>query len=285
MQPGLEDRGGMTMSLVHYYPGESFFHELDSRVKMIWLVCMFLLAFSFNSPIHLGVLLLLTLALWLRLHFPFSEMKMFLKALTMIAAITFLFQLLFYPGKHVVVSCPVPRWLPYFRGTLRVTLEGIVNGIAMILRLFTIVLTMPIMMMATPIEHVVMGLIKLGLPYEIAFAITTSLNLVPTLQSDARMIMDAQKARAFASFEKGGVREKLKAYTPLLVPLLVGSLKKGQRLEVAMESRAFGAFEERTYLKELKMRRSDYAFVALTIGLTAACIAARLSIGFGAFKL
>jgi len=273
------------MSLVHYYPGDSFFHKLDPRVKMVWLVCMFLLSFIFNHPLHLGVLLLSVLFLWIYMKIPFSELKLFFKALTVVAVVTFFFQLLFYPGEHPIISFSIPKWIPYFGGVTAITMEGLVNGIAMVLRLFTIVLTMPVVTMSTSLEHLIIGLIRMGMPYEIAFAATTALNLVPALQSDAQKIIDAQKARAFTALEKGSFKERIKAYVPLIVPLMVGSLKKGQQLEIAMESRAFGAYENRTYLTEIKMRSMDYIFATFFVAITILCLILRIFKGFGVFAL
>ena len=273
------------MSLVHYYPGDSFFHKLDPRVKMLWLACMFVLSFIFNHPLHLGVLFISVLFLWIYMKIPFSELKLFFKALTIVAIVTFFFQLLFYPGEHAIVSFSIPRWIPYFGGVTAITIEGLVNGIAMVLRLFIIVLTMPVITMSTSLEHLIISLIRMGMPYEIAFAATTALNLVPVLQSDALKIIDAQKARAFTALERGSFIDKIKAYVPLIVPLMVGSLKKGQQLEVAMESRAFGAYESRTYLTEIIMRSIDYVFAAFFVIITILCLALRILKGFGAFRL
>ena len=80
------------MSLVHYYPGDSFFHKLDPRVKMLWLACMFVLSFIFNHPLHLGVLFISVLFLWIYMKIPFSELKLFFKALTIVAIVTFFFE-------------------------------------------------------------------------------------------------------------------------------------------------------------------------------------------------
>ncbi len=273
------------MSLVHYYPGRSLFHRLDPRVKMVWLVCMFLLAFAFNHPLHLSILLAIVLALWVHMRIPYSELKLFFKALTVVAILTFIFQLLFCPGEHVLVSYSVPRWIPYLGGTSAITLEGLINGIAMALRLFVIVLTMPAVTMSTSIEQLVIGLVKSGMPYEVAFAFTTALNLLPVLQGDAAKTIEAQKARAFTAIEKGSLLQRLKAFAPLIVPLMVGALKKGQQLEIAMESRAFGAYKKRTYLIEIKMRKLDWLFLAIVLGGTIVCLALRITMGFGVSRL
>ena len=269
------------MPLVKYYPGDTFFHKLDPRVKIVWMFLLFILAFIFNHPLHLGIILLSVILLWEYVGIPFREIGAIAKALIIISAVTFIFQLLFYPGTHEIFVIPIPTWIPYFGGAIVATKEGVVNGVAMVLRLFIIVMSMPTITMTTSIERLMVGLIEMGIPYTIVFAFTTALNLVPALESEVRMIVDAQRARAYTALEKGGLREKLRAYIPLIVPLMVNSMRRGRQLEIAMESRAFGAYKRRTYLIELKMRLSDYLFLTAILSVLILCVFLRISLGFG----
>jgi energy-coupling factor transport system permease protein len=58
----------------------------------------------------------------------------------------------------------------------------------------------------------------------------------------------------------GGTYERLRRYS---VPLLAGAVRHAERVALAMDSRAFGAHERRTYLRRLRLARPDLAFVAL----------------------
>ena len=53
---------------------------------------------------------------------------------------------------------------------------------------------------------------------------------------------------------------KLKRYS---VPLIVNSIRIGSRAALSMDSRAFGAFEERTFFKKLKFDRDDLIYVLM----------------------
>jgi len=95
--------------------------------------------------------------------------------------------------------------------------------------------------------------------------------------------MDAQKLRgSFAptgcvSFENSRSKErctkvrrikerfflaKLKAYPALVVPLVLGAMRKAQSASLAMDSRAFGAFKKRTWLEKPVIKVHDYLFLA-----------------------
>jgi len=127
----------------------------------------------------------------------------------------------------------------------------------MVLRLFIVVMIMPIVTMTTRMEKLLNSLIKSGLSYELAFALTTSINLLSILQADAEEVMEAQKVRGFRGFE-GSIIEKIRAYIPLIVPVIMEGFVIARQMEIAMKSRAFGAKDSRTFLIEVRMNKLDW---------------------------
>jgi energy-coupling factor transport system permease protein len=81
--------------------------------------------------------------------------------------------------------------------------------------------------------------------------------------------MDAQKARGL-ELEKGGFIRRIRNYIPILVPLIVGAIRRSLELAEAMESRAFGAKDQRTNLHVLTISQTD--FIALAISVVLLCI-------------
>jgi energy-coupling factor transport system permease protein len=67
--------------------------------------------------------------------------------------------------------------------------------------------------------------------------------------------------------DKGGFLSRIRKYIPILLPLIVNSIRRSLELAEAMESRAFGATKDRTNLYELKMARIDYIVFVITIGV------------------
>ncbi len=242
---------------IHYYPGSTIIHRLDPRVKIALITSFFFLAFLTSDPFKLAFLLAVILVIWFYAKIPASELGFFMKALVPIALFTFLVQLLFYPGRTSIISVRVPEWVPYFGGTLAATQEGLINGISMVLRLFIVVMIMPIVTMTTRMEKLLNSLIKSGLSYELAFALTTSINLLSILQADAEEVMEAQKVRGFRGFE-GSMIEKIRAYIPLIVPVIMEGFMIARQMEIAMKSRAFGAKDSRTFLIEVRMNKLDW---------------------------
>ncbi len=112
------------------------------------------------------------------------------------------------------------------------------------------------------------ALVKTGLPYEVAFVLSTSLQFVPVLSRKARNILDAQRSRGIP-LEPG--LSALRHYPALVTPLLVQAFQLGDELAAAMESRGFGR-PGRTFRRDYRMRTIDWAVVGLAVGVASLVI-------------
>ncbi|MGC8832177.1 MAG: energy-coupling factor transporter transmembrane component T, partial [Thermoproteota archaeon] len=63
---------------------------------------------------------------------------------------------------------------------------------------------------------------------------------------------------------------------PILIPLLVGTIRRTYEIADAMEVRAFGASPKRTSYKPLKLRRGDYLLLLSSILLVSILIYLKL---------
>jgi energy-coupling factor transport system permease protein len=70
--------------------------------------------------------------------------------------------------------------------------------------------------------------------------------------------------------------KRIRNYVPVLIPLIVSAIRRSLELAEAMESRAWGATKKRTNLYLLKLRRGDYALLAITVGILVVAIYVRL---------
>jgi energy-coupling factor transport system permease protein len=153
-------------------------------------------------------------------------------------------------------------------------------GIAMVLRLVVIMIVAPLMVMTTPLPEFMVALVKLKVPYRFAFIMTTALSLLPSIQNHASIIQQAQLCRGITDFENKNLLTKLRAMAGLLVPLILGTFRDSQTLDVAMSSRAFGAPVKRTFLLESRLGAVDYIILLSTLLLLVAGIYLRIR-GYG----
>ena len=104
-----------------------------------------------------------------------------------------------------------------------------------------------------------LSLISMKLPYEFAFSFSLAFRFVPTIAIEAQNIIDAQQSRGY-EMEKRGIVNKIKNLFPLLIPLIICSIKRAFNVAEALESRAFGSKKERSYYYSIKYSIKDWLF-------------------------
>lgn len=105
------------------------------------------------------------------------------------------------------------------------------------------------------------SLVKAGMPYVVAFVLSTSLQFVPIMSRRIRNVLDAQRARGIP-LEPGW--SALRHYPAFLGPILIQAFQMAEALAEAMEARGFSR-PGRTFLAEYRMRNRDW--LALSGGL------------------
>src|SRR4029079_19553808 len=91
--------------------------------------------------------------------------------------------------------------------------------------------------------------------------------------------LDAQRARGYELERAGGLLKAIRNLAPLIVPITIGAIVKGEDVIDAMNLHAFGT-RPRTWLQELHYTTRDYVVIALSVGLLLGAIVLRL-IGLG----
>lgn len=220
-------------------------HNLDPRIKFVYVCVVFVVAIMFHQ-----LLVLLTL-FFLPIPFVFlaGVQKEWLRSLRGAAFLaTFIFLV------NIVST--------FLASNYSLTLLDIESAIAMTFRFVVLVESFSVFFLTTSPDHLGLALEQTRIPYEFAFAFTTAVRFVPVLAEEAQTIMDAQKARGL-ELEKGGFLKRIRNYIPILIPLIVSAIRRSLELAEAMESRAWGATKKRTNLYELKLHRGDFILLAI----------------------
>lgn len=179
-------------------------------------------------------------------------------------------------GLYIAVLILVTNLISFYFYKGRVfTLEMVEYSLSMTLRFIVLVASFSIFFLTTSPDRLSLALEKLHIPYEFTFAFITAIRFVPVLAEEAQSIIDAQRARGL-ELERGGLLRRVRNYIPILLPLIVNSIRRSLELAEAMESRAFGAVRERTNLYELEMGGLDYVVLMLSIALMAIAIYIRV---------
>jgi len=253
---------------------KSFLHRLDARTKLAAMLVILVLVMIFSHPLYLFVLFAVVLLAWQWARLPFDFLKAFARYFSGIAVIIFAIQVFFYPGTTPWLRISGPVAFIGFSGVL--TLEGVLFGLAMVLRLVVIMAVAPLLIMTTPLSELMLALVKIKVPYRFAFLLTTAMSLLPAIQNRASLIQQAQLCRGVGDFESGSLLVRLRASASLLVPLILGAFRDSQILDVAISSRAFGASNQRSYLLDSQLHRPDAVLLAGSVFVLLAGILLRV---------
>ncbi|MBX5328216.1 MAG: energy-coupling factor transporter transmembrane component T [Candidatus Bathyarchaeota archaeon] len=231
-------------------------HNLDPRIKFVYVCAIFAIAILYGELIPLIVLFVMQIP-FVILAGVKREWLRSMRGAIFLASIIFLTNFIF----------------AYFGG--RKLSESLEGASAMTLRFIVLVESFSIFFLTTSPDHLGLALEQAHVPYEFCFAFTTAVRFVPVLAEEAQTIMDAQKARGL-ELERGNFLKRIRNYIPILIPLIVSAIRRSLELAEAMESRAWGATKKRTNLYVLKMHRGDMILIALTILILATAIYVRL---------
>ncbi len=247
------------ITIGQYYPTGSYVHELDPRTKILVTFALIAGLFIINTFIPYAYIVAFILGVVFISKIPLKYILKGLKPLRIIIIFTFLVNVFMSQG-DIILSI----------GPLNATREGVYRAIFMAFRLILLVVGTSLLTLTTSpisltdgIEQLLNPLRKIGVPaHELAMMMTIALRFIPTLLEETDKIMKAQMARG-ADFESGNIISRAKGLVPLLVPLFISAFRRADELAMAMEARCYRGGENRTKMKELKMRRKDT--IALTV--------------------
>jgi len=225
---------------------------------LIILVFLTVEIFFIKTFAALGVMFFSILFLWFNTKMPLKTMAKYLKMMMVLFILLMVMQAIFYPGNIKLIDPLIPEGAPILGGMGDITLEGIVFGVLLCWRVLTLICLLPLLLVTTTVEELALSMVKLGLPYKIAFTATTALNQLPLLQAEVVQVMNAQKLRGFTVFENGKIFQKFRAFPTLVVPFVIGAMRRANIMGVAMDSRAFGTSSTRTYITSIRMRTKDW---------------------------
>ena len=239
------------MVLLEYTPGTTLFHRLDVRAKLIWLITVVSLSFIFRSLLGVCIVFSWVILCILEAKIPTHKLSMHFKILTLPIIIILLYEALMYHGKSILLALPFG---------FTITLEGITKGLIFTLRLLIMVLASTIFTYTTPYTHILLFLIKVRTPYPIVFMLLISLRFIPSLQRELSMILDAQRARGLELEGAKSIKQLVRVYIPIMIPLLVNGVKRSRELAMAIVARGFSPKSKWVPLEEIKFKRVDYVF-------------------------
>lgn len=254
-----------------YYPVKSFVHNLDPRMKIVFLIAYIVAIFLASNFYGMAVCFAALVFIVAFSCVPVKSVIRSIKGILFLLVFTAVLNIFFYNGDTVLsVGGVALQWKIF-----KITKEGIIYSVFLICRLFLLVMGSSVLTLTTTpvaltdgLESLlfVFKLIKLPI-HELALIMSIALRFIPTLMDETERIMNAQKARG-ADFETGSVFHRAKAVVPVLIPLLISSFRRAEELGDAMDARCYSGSKTRTKYKKLVFTWRDllaFLFMAAII--------------------
>jgi len=227
-------------SISLYVEKKTFVHDVDPITKLFYILFAILIPIilpSFTASfICLGIsMVLLLLANVLRKTVPVFSF-VFLVLITVV-----IIQGLFKPGNETVL---------FHLGPFAMYKEGLLYALKITLRVLNIVSAFMILVLTTKPSDLVETLVRKGLSPRIGYTIVSVFQIIPEMMSSMGTITDAQRARGMET--EGNLLVRIKAFLPLLGPVILGALINTKERAMALEVRGFNSRSPKTYLHEEK---------------------------------
>jgi energy-coupling factor transport system permease protein len=238
-----------------YVSGDSLLHLLDPRVKLWGALLGFVMAFLLPG-FYLQILLLASIhAVLLASQIPWLKLWGFWKQMAMLLALIILLQPWFQPSGRALLS-----W-----GPLQLTVGGILEALHLAARSLVVAFFTVGLLYTTDHRALVLAFVRLGLPYTWGLTISLTLRFLPAIQSLFRAVRNAHAARGWTP--RGGPLKRLREYLPVLVAVMISTLRMSEQLTLALAARGLTSDRTRSTWRDLEMRTRDWtALVIMTLG-------------------
>ncbi|HUW14164.1 MAG TPA: energy-coupling factor transporter transmembrane component T [Anaerolineae bacterium] len=264
------------VTIGQYLPTGSAVHRLDPRAKMLMAALLVLGAVLSSSAIALSAALAVVLIGLVAARIPLRYAVQGLRPALPFLIFLALLQVFTIPANDI--GTVLWQWW-----RITITLTDLRAALAMLLRFAVLILGLSLFSFTTSLtelthgsEHLLRPFQRVGLPaHELALVAAIAIRYVPLLALEAERIAKAQASRG-ADFGRGGGNAFRRAVRmlPLLVPLFVAALRRGETLVLAMEARNYSGGKGRTHLIHLQARCADVVAIGLVALLAAGLIAA-----------
>jgi energy-coupling factor transport system permease protein len=253
-----------------YTERPSYIHQrLDPRTKLAALGATFVLALAFNHPALLGLLVIGVLVVGRMAQLEFRRFAPFLVASAWFLILGIVIWPIYVKGGPLLFR-------PF---GIDVTVNGLLFGLAMGLRVALMVIAAGVWMMTTSPQKLTVGLLRMGLPHKAGIAMTAAIRFVPLLNAERVTIQEARQARAL-DLHRGNAFSRAVRSIAIIGPLFIRAIDVAQSLALAMDARGFGARSGRSSMIEIHASRLDrWILIALLVACVAAVVARLLGYG------
>ncbi len=165
-------------------------------------------------------------------------------------------------GTHIYGTRTV---LFHMAGRYDMTLEQLFYELNVVIKYFTIIPTVFMFLVTTNPSEFAASMNKIGISYNVGYAISIALRYIPDVQGEFTKIKHAQEARGIEMSGKASFFNRIKSTASIIFPLIFSSMDRIDTVSNAMELRGFGKHRKRTWYMAKELKRNDYLTILFTV--------------------
>ena len=251
-------------SISLYVDNGSYLNKMHPYTKLLYVLA------AIAIPLIGGKLWLFPIVIGISLMLLVSG-KILKKALPLIGfsitliAVIFIIQGLFHYGNETVL---------FNIGSVPVYKEGVLYATRISCNILNMLLSFAVFVLTTSVTVLVDELEKSGFSPKFGYIVTSVFQILPQMMNTKDTILDAQKSRGMETEGKLSVR--VKAFFPLISPVVTSSLINTRERAVALEVRGFGRKNKKTFLYDHPKTVVDRSVSVILVCLIVATIVSRI---------
>lgn len=152
------------------------------------------------------------------------------------------------------------------------TREQLFYEFNILIKYFTVTPAVLMFLVTTNPSEFAASLNRIGIHYNVGYAVAIALRYVPDVQGDFTKIKHAQEARGIEMSSKASLLSRIRKMSSIIFPLIFTGMERIDVISNAMELRRFGKNKKRTWYSGRPLKRNDYLTLIFLIVFSIAAL-------------
>lgn len=253
--------------VLSYEEKDTWIHRLSGVTKLIFFLLWSITSMITYDTRVLLVMLLLSLVIFAMSKTKWKQVGTVFKFIMLFLCINLIAIFFFSPGQGCkIYGTETPLW--HLFGPYTITKEQLFYEFNVMLKYLTVIPAVFMFIVTTNPSEFAASMNKVGIHYNIGYAVAIALRYIPDVQDDFAKIKHAQEARGIEMSRKASLTSRVKSMAAIIFPLVFSSMERIDVVSNAMELRGFGKYKKRTWYSAKPFKRNDYLTLAATILFT-----------------
>lgn len=250
--------------ILSYEEKDTWIHRLSGVTKLIFFLLWCLVSMLTYDTRILLFMVVFSLVVFKISKTEWKQVGAVFKMVMLFLTLNVIAIFIFSPnqGSEIYGSRTV---LFHLVGPYDVTTEQLFYELNVIIKYFTVIPAIFMFLVTTNPSEFAASMNKIGISYNVGYAIAIALRYIPDVQDEFTKIKHAQEARGIEMSGKASLLSRIKNTSSIIFPLIFSSMDRIDTVSNAMELRGYGKHKKRTWYMEKKLKRNDYLAIAFTV--------------------